>query len=588
MNKFFSALFVTILFFASSVHAQYFRTREAADKGYTVYYRYYPGPITSALPILWEFPDTGKTWRIGQDTILLPKFASKNDNPNALTFLSLNDTGKITGTSKASLLSSVVKYTDTSTIVGPYLRSLNAATLFYPLGSNPAGYLTSVPAQTWASITGKPTTLAGYGITDPIVLTTGTYANPSWITSFDYTKLINTPTIPAAQVNVDWNATTGITQILNKPTLAAVATTGAYADLTGKPTIYSFTGTNLQYTKGDGTYATFPTAVSSFTNDAGYITSVAIAGKLNITDTTGKWVSPAQGALSYYPLTGNPSNFLTGITSGQVTTALGYIPVTNGRTITINGTSFDLSANRTWTVGDVLSTGSYANPSWITSLAWSKITGIPTTLAGYGITDGVTSTSLSSTLSNYVTSSSLTTTLGSYATTASLTSGLAGKENTITTGTTAQYWRGDKSWQTLNTVAVAESTNLYYTNARARAALSLTTTGTGAATYDNTTGILNIPTASNTKRIETYSGITDASGNYTVTYTTAFSVVPDVQPQLQAGTASQVVRITSSTTTGFTVNVTNRASVTLLSVEVLLAATTPVSGASVSILVTSR
>lgn len=33
--------------------------------------------------------------------------------------------------------------------------------------------------------------------------------------------------------------------------------------------------------------------------------------------------------------------------------------------------------------------GSYANPSWITSLAWSKISGKPTTLSGYGITDGV-------------------------------------------------------------------------------------------------------------------------------------------------------------------------------------------------------
>jgi hypothetical protein len=37
-------------------------------------------------------------------------------------------------------------------------------------------------------------------------------------------------------------------------------------------------------------------------------------------------------------------------------------------------------------------------------------------------------------------------------------------------------------------------TNLYFTDARARAAISLTTTGsTGAATYNNTTGILNIP-----------------------------------------------------------------------------------------------
>ena len=31
--------------------------------------------------------------------------------------------------------------------------------------------------------------------------------------------------------------------------------------------------------------------------------------------------------------------------------------------------------------------GSYANPSWIASLAWSKITGRPTTLEGYGVTN---------------------------------------------------------------------------------------------------------------------------------------------------------------------------------------------------------
>lgn len=42
----------------------------------------------------------------------------------------------------------------------------------------------------------------------------------------------------------------------------------------------------------------------------------------------------------------------------------------------------------------------------------------------------------------------------------------ATKEGTITAGTTAQYWRGDKSWQTLNTTAVAEGTNLYYNNSR--------------------------------------------------------------------------------------------------------------------------
>lgn len=37
----------------------------------------------------------------------------------------------------------------------------------------------------------------------------------------------------------------------------------------------------------------------------------------------------------------------------------------------------------------VLNTGSYSNPTWITSLAWGKITGTPTTLSGYNISDGV-------------------------------------------------------------------------------------------------------------------------------------------------------------------------------------------------------
>ncbi len=58
-----------------------------------------------------------------------------------------------------------------------------------------------------------------------------------------------------------------------------------------------------------------------------------------------------------------------------------------------------------------------------------------------------------------------------------------------------QYWNGFQNFVTFNTDSIAEgSTNLYFTNARARAAISLTTTGTsGAATYNSTTGVLNVP-----------------------------------------------------------------------------------------------
>lgn len=37
--------------------------------------------------------------------------------------------------------------------------------------------------------------------------------------------------------------------------------------------LYTFTGTTLQYTRGDGTYIAFPTNVSSFTNDSSYLTA---------------------------------------------------------------------------------------------------------------------------------------------------------------------------------------------------------------------------------------------------------------------------------------------------------------------------
>lgn len=142
--------------------------------------------------------------------------------------------------------------------------------------------------------------------------------------------------------------------------------------------------------------------------------------------------------------------------------------------------------------------------------AWSTITATPTTLAGYGITDGATA------------------------------SALAAKFNTPA-GTTAQYVRGDGSLATL-------------------------------------------PVA---KRIETYAGTTDANGLYTVTYPTSFPAVPNVQPQPPTA-PNQVWVVVSSTVNGFSLRLTQRASVTLLSIEVLLAATTNVVAAPAQVLVVGQ
>lgn len=114
-------------------------------------------------------------------------------------------------------------------------------------------------------------------------------------TSGDYNDLINKPS--GSQVNSDWSAMSGPASILNKPALSVVATSGAYADLSGQPSIPAAQiNSDWAAASGVGEILNKPTT------RAGY----------GITDA--------------YPLTGNPSNFLTSITSGQVTSALGFTP----------------------------------------------------------------------------------------------------------------------------------------------------------------------------------------------------------------------------------------------------------------------
>lgn len=161
---------------------------------------------------------------------------------------------------------------------------------------------------------------------------------------------------------------------------------------------------------------------------------------------------------------------------------------------------------------------------------WSTITATPTTLAGFGITDGVTG-------------SALTTALGGYATTGALTTGLAAKFNTPA-GNTAQYLRGDGSLATFPT----------------------------------------IPTV---KRIETYAATTDTNGLITVTYPTAFSAVPNVQPGPVPDSTMSWVMV-SSTATGFSVRLVQRSVLTVLSVQVLAGVVSNVSGLAAQVLVVER
>lgn len=85
------------------------------------------------------------------------------------------------------------------------------------------------------------------------------------------------------------------------------------------------------------------------------------------------------------------------------------------------------------------------------------------------------------------------------------------------------------------------------------------------------------------KRQETYSGTTNGSGTYTVTFSTSYSVAPNIQANIINGTDNQIIRITDVSTTGFTVLVRNRTDVVGL-----LPSYSNVNGASVDVLITEK
>lgn len=92
----------------------------------------------------------------------------------------------------------------------------------------------------------------------------------------DYAKLDGIQAGAEVNVNADWNASTGDAAILNKPTLAAVATSGAYADLTGIPSLVASVGATAPITSTGGTTPTI--AINAATTSA--------AGSMSFEDKT--------------------------------------------------------------------------------------------------------------------------------------------------------------------------------------------------------------------------------------------------------------------------------------------------------------
>ena len=263
------------------------------------------------------------------------------------------------------------------------------------------------------------------------------------ISSTDYTNFNAAYTNRIASLTTSGNsgAATLSGNVLNIPNYTI-------AGLGGENTIVP--GTTLQYWRGDKTWQTLSSSVVPEGTNL-YFTNTRARNALSIT------TSGSNGAATYNSSTGAfniPAYTLNG---------LGGVPSSR----LING--LDLSADRTFSTSDIAE----GSRQYFTSTR--ARTSISLTTVGTGGLSTYDNTTGVLNIPNYT------------------VTGL-GAEPSITAGNALQYWRGDKSWQTLNTTVVPEGTNEYFTQAKARSSISLTTTGTsGSAVYSPATGILNVP-----------------------------------------------------------------------------------------------
>ena len=278
----------------------------------------------------------------------------------------------------------------------------------------------------------------------------------------------------------------------------------------------------------------------------------------------------------------------------SVVTAADTGAVPTSRQLTINGTAYDLTADRSWSVGTITSltgeaTGSGTGAVSVTltnsavigkvltglSISGGTIASTDSILTAFGklqnqvngLVGGVMYQGTWNASTNTPALSSSTGTKGHY-----YVVSVAGSTNldgitdwklgdwAIFNGSTWEKVDNTDAVTSVNgytgavvltTSDVAEGTRLYYTDARARLALSLTTTGSsGAATYNNTTGVFNIPNY-------TLSGLGGVPTTRTLTINgTAYDLSAD--RSWSVGTVTSVSSLTIGTTgTDITSSVAN-------------------------------
>ena len=259
----------------------------------------------------------------------------------------------------------------------------------------------------------------------------------------------------------------GLLSATDKTTLSnlqPIATSGLYSDLTGEPTLLSqFTNDPGFITGITGIMVTAALGYTPYnaTNPAGYVTAAGAAS-----------VAPVQ---SVFGRTGAVLAVSGDYTTGTVPDSSGARYVTDNQKDALNAANAPTAGNPVATIADI---GTPVTPAALTKSDDTNVTltlsGTPATalLQGVQITAGWTGTLADGRIASAGTWNAKQNALGftpedvankqtdltasgtKYPTVNAVNTGLATKQGTITTGTTAQYFKGDLSLGTLDKTAV--------------------------------------------------------------------------------------------------------------------------------------
>ena len=398
-------------------------------------------------------------WNVGDWAIFNGGVWQKVDNTDAV--VSVNGfTGAVSLTTSNISEGTNLYYTDARA------RLSNSAGTGISYNSTTGVITNSAPDQT-VSLTG------GTGIS-----TSGAYPN------FTITN-----TAPDQTVSLTGAGTTSISgtypnftitsndQYTGTVTSVGITESSAALTITGSPVTTSgninigFAGNSTQYVAGDGSLVTFPTVVTQAQN---LVTEVYNSTGATLTKGTVVYINGGQGNLPTVTKALATSDATSAQTYGIVRTDITNM---NNGYVTVIGNLENIDTQ-------AYAAGTQLYLSGTTAGAWTDVKPYaPIHLVYVGIV-----------VRSHPTQGVIEVKIQNGFELDELHNVSAQSPNN---GDILQYNSSTSLWVTAagTTSSIAEGSNLYYTDARARGAISLTTTGNnGASTYNSTTGVLNVPT----------------------------------------------------------------------------------------------